>query len=243
MHTYLPTSSSFSGYPPFCMAFVNSNHYVVLHFKKVNSSIPAPPIDVDVTNIPEAKVDLSNKKLTSSDFVTTRPSSSKGLPQPRPVVTAQSTKSVQSLSSKELQLKKTVPTDREPGLAPVKPHLFGNKKPFYSSNSFNNKQSQATNCNCNTKPNWIATPFSTVTQQPIKTKPDNPTSVQQFNLLPKQARIFNIVQAAFRGLCLPSDEELASNYGYRSTNRKVSADNIQVQSDRLIRKGSAGVWV
>ncbi|KAI8444760.1 hypothetical protein BY996DRAFT_6599190 [Phakopsora pachyrhizi] len=45
MHTYLPTSSSYSGYPPFCMAFVNSNHYVVLHFKKVNGSIPAPPID------------------------------------------------------------------------------------------------------------------------------------------------------------------------------------------------------
>ncbi|CAH7690951.1 hypothetical protein PPACK8108_LOCUS26451 [Phakopsora pachyrhizi] len=45
MHTYLPTSSSYSGYPPFCMAFVNSNHYVVLHFKKVNDSIPAPPID------------------------------------------------------------------------------------------------------------------------------------------------------------------------------------------------------
>ncbi|KAI8458758.1 hypothetical protein BY996DRAFT_8556995 [Phakopsora pachyrhizi] len=44
---------------------------------------------VDVTNIPEAKVDLSNKKPTSSDSVTTRPSSSKGLPQPRPVVTTQ----------------------------------------------------------------------------------------------------------------------------------------------------------
>ncbi|CAH7669358.1 hypothetical protein PPACK8108_LOCUS3968 [Phakopsora pachyrhizi] len=45
MHTYLPTSSSYSGYPPFCMAFVNTNHYVVLHFKKVNGSISAPPID------------------------------------------------------------------------------------------------------------------------------------------------------------------------------------------------------
>ncbi|KAI8462180.1 hypothetical protein BY996DRAFT_8404441 [Phakopsora pachyrhizi] len=45
MHTYLSTSSSYSGYPPFCMAFVNSNHYVVLHFKKVNGFIPAPPID------------------------------------------------------------------------------------------------------------------------------------------------------------------------------------------------------
>ncbi|KAI8457658.1 hypothetical protein BY996DRAFT_6607730 [Phakopsora pachyrhizi] len=45
MHTYLPTSSSYSGYPPFCMAFVDTNHYVVLHFKKVNGSIPAPPID------------------------------------------------------------------------------------------------------------------------------------------------------------------------------------------------------
>ncbi|CAH7675495.1 expressed protein [Phakopsora pachyrhizi] len=45
MHTYLPTISSYSGYPPFCMAVVNSNHYVVLHFKKVNVSIPAPPID------------------------------------------------------------------------------------------------------------------------------------------------------------------------------------------------------
>ncbi|CAH7690874.1 hypothetical protein PPACK8108_LOCUS26329 [Phakopsora pachyrhizi] len=33
------------GYPPFCMAFVDTNHYVVLHFKKVNGSIPAPPID------------------------------------------------------------------------------------------------------------------------------------------------------------------------------------------------------
>ncbi|CAH7667866.1 hypothetical protein PPACK8108_LOCUS2301, partial [Phakopsora pachyrhizi] len=45
MHTYLPTSSSYSGYPPFCMAFVDTNHYVVLHFKNVNGSIPAPPID------------------------------------------------------------------------------------------------------------------------------------------------------------------------------------------------------
>ncbi|CAH7688272.1 hypothetical protein PPACK8108_LOCUS23211 [Phakopsora pachyrhizi] len=27
------------------MAFVDTNHYVVLHFKKVNGSIPAPPID------------------------------------------------------------------------------------------------------------------------------------------------------------------------------------------------------
>ncbi|CAH7675577.1 hypothetical protein PPACK8108_LOCUS10600 [Phakopsora pachyrhizi] len=45
MHTYLPTSSSYSGYPPFCMAVVNSNHYVILHFKKVNGFIPAPPID------------------------------------------------------------------------------------------------------------------------------------------------------------------------------------------------------
>ncbi|KAI8447475.1 hypothetical protein BY996DRAFT_6602352 [Phakopsora pachyrhizi] len=45
MHTYLPTNSSYSGYPPFCMAFVDTNHYVVLHFKKVNGSIPASPID------------------------------------------------------------------------------------------------------------------------------------------------------------------------------------------------------
>ncbi|KAI8445709.1 hypothetical protein BY996DRAFT_8468956 [Phakopsora pachyrhizi] len=45
MHTYLPTSSSYSGYPPFYMAFVNSNHYVVLHFKIVNGSIPALPMD------------------------------------------------------------------------------------------------------------------------------------------------------------------------------------------------------
>ncbi|KAI8443064.1 hypothetical protein BY996DRAFT_6623417 [Phakopsora pachyrhizi] len=37
--------SSYSGYPPFCMAFVNSNHYVDLHFKNVNGSIPAPLID------------------------------------------------------------------------------------------------------------------------------------------------------------------------------------------------------
>ncbi|CAH7671247.1 hypothetical protein PPACK8108_LOCUS6012 [Phakopsora pachyrhizi] len=45
MHKYFPTSSSYSAHPSFCMAFVNSNHYVVLHFKKVNRSIPAPPID------------------------------------------------------------------------------------------------------------------------------------------------------------------------------------------------------
>ncbi|KAI8450095.1 hypothetical protein BY996DRAFT_6440664 [Phakopsora pachyrhizi] len=41
----MPTNCSYSGYPPFCMALVNSNHYVVHHFKKVNGSIPAPPID------------------------------------------------------------------------------------------------------------------------------------------------------------------------------------------------------
>ncbi|CAH7687528.1 hypothetical protein PPACK8108_LOCUS22322 [Phakopsora pachyrhizi] len=45
MYTYLPTSSSYLGYPPFCMTFVNSNHHVVLLFEKVNGSIPAPPID------------------------------------------------------------------------------------------------------------------------------------------------------------------------------------------------------
>ncbi|KAI8456764.1 hypothetical protein BY996DRAFT_8440306 [Phakopsora pachyrhizi] len=45
MRTYLPTDSSYSGYPPFCMAFVDTNHYVVLHFKKVNRCIPAPHID------------------------------------------------------------------------------------------------------------------------------------------------------------------------------------------------------
>ncbi|KAI8443317.1 hypothetical protein BY996DRAFT_6552432 [Phakopsora pachyrhizi] len=45
MHTYLPTSSSYSGHPPFCMAFVNYNHYIVFRFKKINGSIPAPPID------------------------------------------------------------------------------------------------------------------------------------------------------------------------------------------------------
>ncbi|CAH7683530.1 hypothetical protein PPACK8108_LOCUS17115 [Phakopsora pachyrhizi] len=45
MHTYVPTNCSYSNYPPFCMAFVDTNHYVVLHFKKLNGSIPAPPID------------------------------------------------------------------------------------------------------------------------------------------------------------------------------------------------------
>ncbi|KAI8458615.1 hypothetical protein BY996DRAFT_4609158 [Phakopsora pachyrhizi] len=45
MHTYVPTNCSYSKYPPFCMAFVDTNHYVVLHFKKVNGYIPAPPID------------------------------------------------------------------------------------------------------------------------------------------------------------------------------------------------------
>ncbi|KAI8449468.1 hypothetical protein BY996DRAFT_6500542 [Phakopsora pachyrhizi] len=43
-------------------------------------------------------------------------------------------------------------------------------------------------------------------------------------MLPKHGRIFNIIKASFRGLWLPTE-------------------NIQVQSDRLIRKGSAGVWV
>ncbi|KAI8451006.1 hypothetical protein BY996DRAFT_8542294 [Phakopsora pachyrhizi] len=63
---------------------------------------------VDVTNIPDAKVDLSNKKPTSSDSVTTRPSSSKGLPQPRPVVTAQSTKSPQISTPTSVRNTKTV---------------------------------------------------------------------------------------------------------------------------------------
>ncbi|CAH7687801.1 hypothetical protein PPACK8108_LOCUS22644 [Phakopsora pachyrhizi] len=39
------TQAGKSAGPPFCMAFVNSNQYVVLHFKKLNGSIPAPPID------------------------------------------------------------------------------------------------------------------------------------------------------------------------------------------------------
>ncbi|CAH7672484.1 hypothetical protein PPACK8108_LOCUS7296 [Phakopsora pachyrhizi] len=45
MHTYVPTKCSYSSYPLFCMAFVDTNHYVVLHFKKFNETIPAPPID------------------------------------------------------------------------------------------------------------------------------------------------------------------------------------------------------
>ncbi|KAI8460126.1 hypothetical protein BY996DRAFT_6520553 [Phakopsora pachyrhizi] len=46
MHTYLPTSSSYSNYPPFCMTFVNSNHYASSSFQKCSiGSITAPPID------------------------------------------------------------------------------------------------------------------------------------------------------------------------------------------------------
>ncbi|KAI8446655.1 hypothetical protein BY996DRAFT_6507675 [Phakopsora pachyrhizi] len=37
MHTYVPTNCSYSSYPPFCMAFVDTN---------LNGSIPALPIDV-----------------------------------------------------------------------------------------------------------------------------------------------------------------------------------------------------
>ncbi|KAI8445481.1 hypothetical protein BY996DRAFT_7958221, partial [Phakopsora pachyrhizi] len=44
MHTYVSTNCSYSNYPPFRMAFVSTNHYVVPHFKKVNGSFPAPPI-------------------------------------------------------------------------------------------------------------------------------------------------------------------------------------------------------
>ncbi|KAI8459717.1 hypothetical protein BY996DRAFT_4575646, partial [Phakopsora pachyrhizi] len=45
MHTISPLAVLIQVTLPFAMAFVNSNHYVVLHFKKVNGSIPAPPID------------------------------------------------------------------------------------------------------------------------------------------------------------------------------------------------------
>ncbi|KAI8449125.1 hypothetical protein BY996DRAFT_6566448 [Phakopsora pachyrhizi] len=45
MHTYVPTNCSYSSYSPFFMAFVDTNHYLVLHFKTFNGSIPAPPID------------------------------------------------------------------------------------------------------------------------------------------------------------------------------------------------------
>ncbi|CAH7667126.1 hypothetical protein PPACK8108_LOCUS1512 [Phakopsora pachyrhizi] len=40
----VPTNCSYSGYPPFCMAFVYSNHYVGLHFKKIDGAMPTPPI-------------------------------------------------------------------------------------------------------------------------------------------------------------------------------------------------------
>ncbi|KAI8449502.1 hypothetical protein BY996DRAFT_8397061 [Phakopsora pachyrhizi] len=39
---------SYSGYPPFCMAFVNANHYVVLHFKNFNGSIPIQSLGNDL---------------------------------------------------------------------------------------------------------------------------------------------------------------------------------------------------
>ncbi|KAI8448155.1 hypothetical protein BY996DRAFT_6553391 [Phakopsora pachyrhizi] len=48
-HTEVRSSYHFRQFlfrlPPFCMAFVDTNYYVVLHFKKVNGSIPATPID------------------------------------------------------------------------------------------------------------------------------------------------------------------------------------------------------
>ncbi|CAH7673683.1 hypothetical protein PPACK8108_LOCUS8568 [Phakopsora pachyrhizi] len=58
MHTY-PTNCSYSSYPPFCMAFVDINHYLVLRFKNVNGSIPASPIDVWWLR----ECSLRNKKL------------------------------------------------------------------------------------------------------------------------------------------------------------------------------------
>ncbi|CAH7670932.1 hypothetical protein PPACK8108_LOCUS5679 [Phakopsora pachyrhizi] len=137
----------------------------------------------------EAKVDLSNKKPTSSDSVTTRPSSSKGLPQPRPVVTAQSTKSPQISTPTSVSITKTV-----------------SHKVKLQSNYSN-------------------------------------STIQRFTLIPKSARLYDLVRSDFRGLCLPNDTKLYNNYRFESTDRKVALDKIQPQAARLIRKGSAGVWV
>ncbi|KAI8447786.1 hypothetical protein BY996DRAFT_8430817 [Phakopsora pachyrhizi] len=144
---------------------------------------------VDVTHITDAKVDLSNKKRTSSDSVTTRPSSSKCLPRPRPVVTARSTKS------------------------PL-----------------------------------ISTPTSVSITKPVlhkvKLQSDYSNStIKRFTLIPKSARLYDLVRSDFRGLCLPNEIELYNDYRFESTNRKVALDKIQPQAARLIRKGSAGVWV
>ncbi|KAI8458452.1 hypothetical protein BY996DRAFT_8684793 [Phakopsora pachyrhizi] len=144
---------------------------------------------VDVTNIPEAKVDLSNKKPTSSDSVTTRPSSSKGLPQSRPVVTAQSTKSPQISTPTSVSITKTV-----------------SHKVKLQSNYTN-------------------------------------STIQRFTLIPKSAQLYDLVRSDFRGLCLPNDTKLYNDYRFESTDRKVALDKIQPQAARLIRKGSAGVWV
>ncbi|CAH7684050.1 hypothetical protein PPACK8108_LOCUS17991 [Phakopsora pachyrhizi] len=55
------------------MAFVNSNHYVVLHFKNVNGSIPAPPIDNDLKLfqklMPSDASSLSSKKKQSPNWL------------------------------------------------------------------------------------------------------------------------------------------------------------------------------
>ncbi|CAH7681200.1 hypothetical protein PPACK8108_LOCUS13769 [Phakopsora pachyrhizi] len=70
------------------------------------------------------------------------------------------------------------------------------------------------------------------------------TDLQSFKEAPDlEARIFNIIKGNFRGLCLHNDTKLANNYRYKLENHKASADRIQTQSNRLIGKGSAGVWL
>ncbi|KAI8443268.1 hypothetical protein BY996DRAFT_6427937 [Phakopsora pachyrhizi] len=144
---------------------------------------------VDVTNIPKAKVDLSNIKPTSSDSVTTTPSSSKGLPRPRHVVTAQSTKSPLISTPTSVSITKTV-------------------------------------------------------SHKVKLQSDYSNStIKRFTSIPKSPRLYDLVRSDFRGLCLPNDTELYNNYRFESTKRKVALGKIQPQAARLIRKGSAGVWV
>ncbi|CAH7667524.1 hypothetical protein PPACK8108_LOCUS1926 [Phakopsora pachyrhizi] len=69
------------------------------------------------------------------------------------------------------------------------------------------------------------------------------TPVKQFTLIPKRARLYEIVRPDFKGLCFPNNTKLHNDYRFEATNREVELNKLKNQAARLTRKGSAGVWV
>ncbi|PLW07569.1 hypothetical protein PCANC_27139 [Puccinia coronata f. sp. avenae] len=66
--------------------------------------------------------------------------------------------------------------------------------------------------------------------------------ISLFKPIPKHSRLHELIKISYRGLCFPPDNLISSNYAYQVEERFISADKIEKQATKLIRRGLAGVW-